>query len=517
MRVSLARTAACLSLGALFGACTGPLPGSTETMESESVGCPIGSEGCPCTKGGTCDQGLVCASNKCVVAEVTTGPGSTSDATTGTETSNATIAGECSPADDRPHPEQCGDLTPFCNAKGLCTDCTGISSCAAVDPGTPACDPGSGKCVECTADNGQACTGEVPICDPAAMKCRACVAHADCPKSACDLDTGACFPPDLALWVDGGVGCDDDGSGTEAAPLCTVKKALELIGAGPSGDLRAVRVLAGNYTDPLVVPANHFVAIVRSGAGEVQLKGVGEASLHLAAGSTLFLADVTVRGNTMGGGVLCDSAVLRLDAVTVAEHKTAGISGNKCALRSYGAVITRNAEEGLLLNAGDALLANTFVTENGTMAGEYLRGALALAGGAKIEATYSTLVGNTVYIGGGYAAECDADPSPESVTIRNSIVFGPKSGVAFNCGDSESVGYSAISQESDDPQDDNLGITEQEAAALLTTMGGETGVYRPQKGSKLANIAMLMKADPTADFEGTPRQGTNTYPGADEP
>lgn len=517
MRVSLARTAACLSLGALFGACTGPLPGSTETMESESVGCPIGSEGCPCTKGGTCDQGLVCASNKCVVAEVTTGPESTTDATTGTETSNATIAGECSPADDRPHPDQCGAVTPFCNAKGLCTDCTGIASCAAVDPSAPACDPSSGTCVECTANDAEACTGEVPICDPAAMKCRPCVAHADCPKSACDLDTGACFPIELALWVDGGAGCDDGGAGTEAAPLCTIKKALELIGAGPPGDLRAVRVLSGNYVEPLVVPAARVVAIVRAGAGEVQLKGVGEAALHLEAGSTLLLADLTVRGNTAGTGLLCDSAVLRLDSVTVAEHKSAGISGNKCALRSYGGIITRNAEEGLLLAAGDALLANTFVTENGTMDGEFLRGALALADGAKIEITYSTLVGNTVYIGGGYAAECEADAGIESVTIRNSIVFGPKTGIAFNCGDAESVIHSAISQEMDEPQDDNLGVTETEAGALVTTKGGEMGVYRPQKDSKLAGVAMPQASDPAADFEGTPRQGTNTYPGADEP
>lgn len=513
MWVSLARSASCLGLGALLGvACTGPGPATTDTMESESIGCPIGSEGCACTPGGTCDEPLVCASKVCVSTDSTTGPGTTGDATTGTETSNGTIAGECSPANDRPN-AQCEDAAPYCNTKGLCADCNGIASCAAIDAGKPACDPLGGGCVECTATDASACGALTPICDAGAMSCRACVAHAECSKSACDFDTGACFPEDQALWVDAGTGCDDAAEGTEVAPLCTISKALQRVGAGPVSTPRAVLVRAGNYSDPLVVPDGHIVAIVRTGSGKVQLLGEGAQSVLVGTGSTLLLGSVEVRGNTMGDGVGCKSGVLRLDDVLVEGNKVSGVAGTGCTIRVNASVVTGNADQGLMVSGKTVTLENAFVTGNGTMEGSLLQGGLVLAGKAKAEVVYSTFVGNTAYIGGGSSVEC----TEGTVQVHSSIVFNAPGSPNFNCGDLEVIDHSALSQEVDDPTDDNIGVPPEDALGLLTADVKAPGVYRPKLGTVLDGVAKLVEGDPPLDFEGDPRPVEPGFPGADQP
>ena len=55
-------------------------PGASEDDTAGSEGeCPVGSEDCPCTAGGACDEGLVCEENMCVPGETESG---TSDDTT---------------------------------------------------------------------------------------------------------------------------------------------------------------------------------------------------------------------------------------------------------------------------------------------------------------------------------------------------------------------------------------------------------------------------------------------------
>ena len=85
-----------LGLGLLWGALSLWACSGDDTTSTES--CPVGSESCPCTEGGSCDGDLVCLSDRCVD---TTGLGSgggggasgTSSATSSTSTSSDSGAG----------------------------------------------------------------------------------------------------------------------------------------------------------------------------------------------------------------------------------------------------------------------------------------------------------------------------------------------------------------------------------------------------------------------------------------
>lgn len=520
MRVSPARLASWLGFGVVLGvACTGPSATTTDGVDTttDSDGCPIGSAGCPCTPGGTCDGSLVCASKVCVSPDDTTsGTGTTTgDETTSSATTTTTNAGECTPADEHEN-EGCPPAEPYCNSKGECVACTGISSCAVADPTRPACDAGSGLCVECTAQDASGCAGATPVCDGEAMTCRACTEHAECTGSACDIATGACFPVEHALWVDAAGGCDDDGAGSEAAPLCTISAALARVSADKP---RAILVRGATYSDPLAVPANSLVAILRVGATAVAIAGPGSESLRVDAGARVYLDGLEVSGNTQGSGIGCTGAEVWVDHTLIRQQAQSGLAAENCTLRLRAAVLTKNIGEGLFLAGGEARLENVFVTDNGDKnIADNPRGGLALAGGAAAELVYTTLYGNSAFIGGGYSIDCDPDAGEESLTIRNSIAFNFTGYSTFNCEGAEEVTHSAISAASDDPNDDNTGVTTVENSMLMAPDPKLPGVYRPKKDTKLVEVGVHAVGDPDRDFEGDPRPTDGPgFPGADHP
>ena len=101
------------SIGDESGAATGT--GAEDPGEAGSAdnGCPVGSEGCPCTDGGTCDPGLACDSGVCT------------DCPIGSEGCECTAGGSCDPG-------------LICDA-GLCSPASGDGD---GDPGDG--DPGDG-------------------------------------------------------------------------------------------------------------------------------------------------------------------------------------------------------------------------------------------------------------------------------------------------------------------------------------------------------------------------------------
>lgn len=509
LRSVIRLAAAAVPVGFLFGvACTGPYMSTTEGMSTGDV-CPVGSEGCACTPGGTCDEPLICASKVCVSAVDTTGdtPVTTTSASSD-ETGSATVAGECSPADDRPS-DQCAADTPYCNTAGRCVDCSGIAGCAGVDSEKPVCDEASGKCVACDANDLGACAGATPICED--MSCRACAEHAECPGGACDLATGECFAAEDALWIEGGGACDDAGAGTEAAPLCTIKAALAKVAAGPKDTPRALRVGGATYVDALTVPSGHVVAIVREGAEAVKLTGKGAEALKIESGARVYLDHLDISGNADGDGIACAGAEVWIDDVVLGGHGKSGVAAANCVARVRATIITKNVGEGLYVAGGKLFLENTFVTLNGGIDG---RGGVALAGGAKAEVVYSTLVANAAGIGYGHTIDCDPAEPGETLTVRNSIALNKNGYSTILCSDAETIDHSALSQETDDPMDDNVGVLEAETATLLTQE--PSGVYRPKLGTKIEAIAVRNADDPAVDFENDPRP-EQSYPGADEP
>lgn len=507
MWVPPARSVIRLGLGVLLGvACTGPYMTTTESMTTDTM-CPVGSEGCPCTPGGTCDEPLVCASKVCVSTVETTGVTPVTTSTSSDETGSATVAGECSPADDRPNGE-CPELAPYCNTAGRCVDCSGIAGCAAIDSDAPVCDA-SGQCVACNADDIGACAGDTPVCEN--LSCRACSAHAECPGGACDLATGACFAPEDALWVEGSGACDDAGPGTDGAPLCTIAEALARVAGGPKDTPRALRVSGSTYLEPLVVPSGHVVAIVREGADKLSLTGKGGESLKVESGARLYLERADIAGNVDGNGVTCSGAELWIDGASISGHGASGIQASNCVVRLRASIVTKNASEGLYVSGGQLLVENTFVTLNGGIGG---RGGIALAGGTKAEIVYSTVVANQAGIGFGHSVDCDPAEPGETMTLRNSIALNLKGYSTISCADGPDISHCALSQESDDPNDDNVGVHESETMTLLTQE--PSGVYRPKLGTKLDQIAVRNTGDPTVDFEGDSRPEMS-FPGADEP
>ncbi|MCY1062991.1 right-handed parallel beta-helix repeat-containing protein [Nannocystis sp. SCPEA4] len=517
MRLSPAHLAFWLGIGVSLGAaCPGPSGTTTDGTgtTTESPDCPIGSVGCQCTPGGTCDGALVCASKICVpLDETSTG---VATETASEPTSGDTSAGECEPMNEQEN-GLCGAAEPYCSKQGECVACSGITSCAAIDPSKPACDADSGYCVACTANDASGCTEGTPICDPATNTCHACTHHEECSGGACDLATGACFPAADTLWVDGAGDCDDAAGGGEDDPLCTISEALSRVAADAP---RAILVRPAAYGEPLVVPASAVVAVVRVGAGDVEITGAGDEALAIGANARVYLDGLEIRGNDLGSGVGCNGGeLLWIDRSLIRQHNISGVAAVDCEVRVRASVLTKNLGEGLFVSGGSVRIENTFISDNGDkLNADNPRGGLALAGGAQATLVYATLVGNNAYTGGGLSVECDPDAAAESIELRNSIAFNAVGYSTFNCEGVEVVTYSAFSAGTDDPNDDNVGVATAEVPMLIAPDPGLPGVYRPMPGTKLDAVAQFASGDPDFDFEGDPRPTDElSFPGADQP
>ncbi|HEY8376945.1 MAG TPA: right-handed parallel beta-helix repeat-containing protein, partial [Nannocystis sp.] len=311
----------------------------------------------------------------------------------------------------------------------------------------------------------------------------------------------------------------DTAPGTQAAPLCTISQALGRVSAVTPRAILVRGIAGGSYPELLAVPANSRVAILRVGATPVVLAGGGDQSLRIDAGARVYLDGLEVAGNTQGHGVRCTDAELWVDRSLVRAQVESGLAAEDCTLRLRSTVLTKNAREGLYLVGGEARVENSFISDNGDMnIADSPRGGIALAGGARIELIYSTLYGNSAFIGSGWSIDCDPDPAPETVEMRNSIAFNATGYSTFGCGGVEDVSRSAFSALTDDPNDDNIGVTTEEQSMLMIAEPDELGVYRPKPGSKLDTVALYGMGDPDLDFEGDPRPTEDpSFPGADQP
>lgn len=424
-----------LGLGVLAGCPTGGQNGSTD---AETEGCTPGELHCVCADDG-CGPGLVCSGGVCVdddgMTSLTTTPSTTTTSvsdgtmsttdlpgTTGTTgDSSTTSAPECT---DGPGPSmQCPQDAPFCEG-GVCVDCTAIASCADYDPALPVCDPQSGACVVCTDADASACGGATPVCDPALKTCVKCTAHAQCESGACDLEVGTCFPTDGALWVDrAAMPC---GVGTKESPLCEIQDAVAKIGANKP---TVVKVIGGGmiYKTKIDVASNATVAIVaESGTPTVD---VASEALQLNDGARVFVAGVKFIGSSMvdAKGILCLSAELWTTGVDVSSREGMAIDGVGCEIRLDRARVYSNTGGGLRLNGGALKITNSFVAVNGGPFSQ--NGGIYLTGSAGLDAVYTTVIGNNADTNAG-SLHC---PSPGTVKLRNSVLFGANPATSVNC------------------------------------------------------------------------------------
>jgi hypothetical protein len=493
--------------GALFGAaCTG-LPNPDIDSESDSsVDCPIGSLNCRCTNAGTCDPGLVCASETCTPGSDETGePTSTGDASMTeietSESSSSSEPAECDPGGDGSPDPACDEVNPYCLA-GACVDCGDIV-CADVSPTLPKCDADTGLCAACDCDD------SAPVCDAETHTCSKCIDHGQCPDSACDLWTGACLPVAGALWVDGDGVCDDAASGGEDDPLCSLGEAFARVNEEPEVP-HAIRVRPADYDvdDVLRVPSGGLVALVHATGGDgVRIVAPSSQALAVDAGSLLVDGlEITGAGSD---GLTCAGGKLWLDRLSVSGAAGHGVYSDDCPVRLRRSVLTNNVRSGVTVAIADASIENSYISKNGNS--DDGGGGVYLTGGASLTAVYVTLIDNLGFAGVPWSVACDedADPAIEVVDVRNSVAINL--GTKTLCSGA-TVATTAWSTTEEEVGASNLLITYGQLAEYLTEDAGFAGVYRAIEGTELDHLAKWVDGDPDIDFDGDPRPSGDNSP-----
>jgi hypothetical protein len=404
---------------------------------------------------------------------------------TGTETESVTVTvtatdsgpttgGACVTSDECTDP-----MNPICEDMA-CVPCTDVAvpddACAEKGAGTPVCRD-DGACVACTPANAGACEGTTPVCDGATNECGPCGFHEQCPGTACEIATGACFSDACVVEVDGDDGADADYDNIQAALTdgCVVI-VHELDGI----DVPYLEALA---VDGITVST---VAIVAADGEEPVVQGVGgNPALSIAGGASAYVQGLAFR-NSAAAGILVDGANLYLDRAAIGNNTGGGLA---------------------LANAANGQLRNCFIGGNGGGA----PGSRGLhVNGSTLELLYSSVARN----------DAGADDSlfcslTSTVSVRNSILVGRDS-PSINCTPltaTYSVFDEAIPGEGNEAVAaiNNNWFDDVFAGDLHLTGAGAT---------QFADVAQWAEGDAASDIDGDPRVavvGGMEHAGADVP
>lgn len=453
----------------------------------------------PATATATFDTSTTTTTGETTDALTTADPDETSGTTTTTGTTDPTASTTEHPA--CVDPDMCGGDTPYC-LDDACVPCTAID-CAALDPNKPACHEDLGVCVECVDDSDCPSESE-PFCDPNLAICQPCSMHEHCPETACNLETGVCFPADSVLHVERSLGCDDGGPGTEAEPLCRLMEALS---RAVPGEPLTIKVKQGllPLVDANVVTPGTTVAVVANGLPPTLERDGALPALDVTAGSTVFVDRIWMTNQALFETIAlvqCTDATLWLERTTVFNAKT-GVRATNCDLGIRRSVVCQNATGGVDVTSQGGgmsrlLLENSFITDNGETFG------LRLSNNSFADVVYSTFAGN-----GGVVSPiaCAAAPAA-SLTVRNSLLAYPPAMFFVGC-------------ELAMPDTGNVKTTEATPQALIDSgyaSSYEFGVLRAKVDGKLKDQASA--SGTPVDFDGDPRPsepGAPDYAGGDVP
>ena len=498
------RTVALLALWApIMAACPPPYEGTTTTDAATETG-STGSEATTSTSNPTTGSEST--------GEPTTGPG-TSSTGPGTSSTTDNTTGEMGCADDAACQAQ-DPNTPFCVDKA-CVDCKGAAdpdaACAGLDMNAPVCDADTGKCVVCTAENKQLCIGDKPVCDVAVNQCVGCSENADCPDSACNQESGACFGVEYVIWVDAAAQCDI-GDGSMAMPFCQIAQALDKVAMNDPAAGWTIKIKAGNYIQPtLTVPEGALLAMVGDG-GVAKLKGTTAATLQVGVNTKLHLGKLNLSSNADDTGLVCsNNAQIYGDDLTFASNRQ-GYVGTDCSAEFKRAVFYKNTSGALTaIGAGTTHVINSYVSNNGSNA-ESTYGGLLTGQGQELHVVYSTVLNNLSETGA-RSVQCTPDAGPTEV--RNSVVIAFVA-PSIDC-PGATIEHSAID---DGKMDGDTNIQAVMADAMNWFDPQVAGVYKAKADTPLKDLALWTDGDPKADFNGDPRpatMGSTDYAGADRP
>lgn len=397
-----------------------------------------------------------------VTSEPTGGPttmGSMSASGSETESvGTTTTGGGCEDSSECTDP-----LAPICGAT-MCVPCLADDECLAKGPGAPVCAD-DGRCVACTPSNIGACEGTTPVCDAAVNECVGCGFHEQCPASACDIATGACFEEDCVVEVDGDGGAEYEDIQDAIVDGCVV--IVHELNAGLS------------YQESLDVDGLQ-VALLAAPDEEPIVQGTGgPPSLSVTGGSVAYVQGLTFSGNTMGAGVSVNGANLYLDRTEVIGNPGGGV---------------------LLENSAIGRLRNSFVEGDFDVP-------VMTVNASTANVLYSTLGGS-----GGASASLNCI-DPLAVTVRNSILISRADAASDLLCPEAAMTYSAT--EALVPGTGNVAVGPLDMTdATMWFAGYNNGNFGLTAAGEatFADIALWVVGDPPTDIDGDPRPTEDATP-----
>lgn len=453
------------------------------------------------------------------VTESDTGPTGTmgeSESNSGTTTDTTGP----SPTSTGPDPvcsdsKPCEDpATPFCVADE-CVSCdqtdAPATACAGLSEDTPVC--AGGVCVECSADDHALCQGNTPVCG-ADNSCTACTVHSDCPDTACNLQSGACFGPEYVIYVDRTATCDV-GDGSMAMPFCKIAMAFQkMIDSGDVASGWTVKIKSGNYVEePLVVPDAALVVLSGwDGVPKIRAQGDTDVTLTIANDATVYIDHLAFNSNDSDNGIECTNATVWIDESRIAANTNQGYQSTDCDTTIRRSVIYDNDGGGLAsYGPGHTYLINSYVSGNGTQNfGDYA--GIRSAQGNEMHIIYTT-VANNLSETGPRSLHCTADAGVAE--IRNSVLIAFGGMASIDC----PMGvfrHSALDEEVLDGMD-NIAVTVMDIMNFFNPPA-MNGIYTAKADTPLATLGQWMDGDPLIDYDGTPRvTDAPDYAGADKP
>jgi hypothetical protein len=347
----------------------------------------------------------------------------------------------------------CGDAT---DPDGACED---------KDASAPACRD-DGQCVQCTGTNASACGDVTPVCGDAS-ECVGCTYHEQCPESACQIDTGACFDDTCVVTVDG------DG----AAQYSSIAEGIT------NGCVVIVHELDDDASYQEALSINGMSVALLAADGQLpRVQGTGgDPTLTVSGGADVYVQGLTLSLNGSAEGVLVDGASVWLDRSRVVQNTGGGVT---------------------LTNGADGQVRNCYVGGNSDVPAMTVNG-------SSVDVRYSTL-------GGFFDAPALACTSPNAVTVRNSIVVSRAVTSDIDCDDAvmtysatevlvEGMGNVAVG--AFDAPDATAWFLNYNSGNFGLTPGGEnTGE------GEFGDVAQWQPGDPDVDIDGDPRP---TEPGPD--
>jgi hypothetical protein len=296
-----------------------------------------------------------------------TGPDTSDTSGTSSTTSPIPCVGE--PVDN----PGCGGVEPYC-VDMECVSCEGLSSCVDFEPSKPACEAKSGRCVECLT-NDDCIDLDEPACDADTATCVPCTEHAQCPATACNLETGRCFPDSDVLYVWNEIGnCSDvklDYGFDVMTPICTLSTAMKRVAPGKPTTIKLKPNAKAQNTPAGLPMGNYVVAIVPQDEQVPSLVMTNDfPAVTLSPGNKVFMLRVGIY-NSMGASdpaIDCTGATLWLDRQRIYNTKTAILADN-CLVHLRRTIIFGNVGGGLEIGGNDPAqamlwLENSFLTEN---------------------------------------------------------------------------------------------------------------------------------------------------------